>query len=94
MDNNTFRRYGHEFVDWLADYFEHVEHYPVKSKVSPGDILARLPGGPPEIGESMDAIFKDFQEVVMPGITHWQHPGWFAYFPANNSPASVLAEML
>ena len=94
MDKDTFRHYGHAFVDWLADYFEHVEQYPVKSKVAPGEILARLPGAPPENGESMDSIFGDFQKVVMPGITHWQHPGWFAYFPANNSPASVLAEML
>ena len=94
MDKDTFRRHGHEFIDWLAEYFDQVESYPVKSTVSPGDILQRLPGSAPEKGESMDAIFSDFKEVIMPGISHWQHPGWFAYFPANNSPASVLAELL
>ncbi len=94
MDNETFRRYGHEFVDWLADYFENVEKYPVKPGLTPGDILSKIPLSPPKTGEDMDHIFKDFKEVIMPGITHWQHPGWFAYFPANNSPPSVLAEML
>ena len=94
MDNETFRRYGHEFVDWLADYFENIEDYPVKSRVTPGEILSQIPLSPPKTGEDMSEIFRDFKEVVMPGITHWQHPGWFAYFPANNSPASVLAEML
>ncbi len=94
MDNASFRRYGHEFVDWLADYFENIERYPVKSRAKPGEVFSQLPSFPPKEGESMDDIFQDFREVIMPGITHWQHPGWFAYFPANNSPASVLAEML
>ncbi len=94
MDNDSFRRHGHEFVDWLADYFENIERYPVKSGAEPGEVLSRLPSSPPTGGESMDAIFKDFRQVILPGITHWQHPGWFAYFPANNSPSSVLAEML
>ncbi len=94
MDNAEFRKHGHDFIDWLADYFEHIEQYPVKSTVSPGDILAQLPSGPPAQPDSMEAIFADFKEIIMPGITHWQHPGWFAYFPANNSPESVLAEIL
>ncbi|MFO7922733.1 MAG: pyridoxal-dependent decarboxylase [Bacteroidales bacterium] len=94
MDKETFRQYGHEIVDWIADYLENVKKYPVKSTVDPGDIKSRLPKHPPAEGEDMQSIWKDFQDIIMPGITHWQHPGWFAYFPANNSPASVLGEML
>ena len=94
MDSDEFRRAGHEFVDWVADYFESVEKYPVLSQVGPGDIKRRLPPAPPGLGEPMNRIFQDFQDIVLPGITHWQHPSWFGYFPANNSPASVLAELL
>lgn len=94
MDKDSFRRHGHEFIDWLADYLENTESYPVKPSVSPGDIISRIPKSAPLEGERMDDIFSDFKEIIMPGITHWQHPGWFAYFPANNSQASVLAELL
>jgi aromatic-L-amino-acid/L-tryptophan decarboxylase len=94
MDKETFRKYGYEFVDWLADYFENVRNYPVRSAVNPGDIKSRLPAAPPVEGEDMADIWKDFQDIILPGITHWQHPGWFAFFPANNSPASVLGELL
>ncbi len=94
MDSDDFRRSGHRFVDWVADYFEDLEKYPVLSRVSPGEIKRRLPPAPPEQGEPMDRIFQDFQDIVLPGITHWQHPSWFGYFPANNSPESVLAELL
>jgi aromatic-L-amino-acid/L-tryptophan decarboxylase len=94
MNTSDFRKYGHEFVDWVAEYIENTGKYPVNPAVSPGDIVKRLPSEPPVRGESMDAIFRDFREIVVPGITHWQHPGWFAYFPANNSPESVLAELL
>lgn len=94
MDNESFRQYGHQFIDWLADFFEHIEQLPVRSTAEPGEILNQLPGAPPGKGESMEAIFSDFQHVILPGMTHWQHPGWFAYFPANNSPVSVLAELL
>ena len=94
MDNELFRRHGHEFVDWLAEYMENVEQLPVMSRINPGEIKARIPGEAPQRGESMDRIFDDFKTIILPGMTHWQHPGWHAYFPANNSPASVLAEML
>jgi aromatic-L-amino-acid/L-tryptophan decarboxylase len=94
MDKETFRKYGHEFVDWIADYFENVRQYPVRSTASPGAVKSQLPVHPPEEGEDMSAIWKDFNNIILPGMTHWQHPGWFAYFPANNSPASVLGEML
>ncbi len=94
MDSNEFRRYGHEIVEWIARYFENVEQYPVKSGVRPGEIKNALPELPPSGSESFDLFIKDFDEVIMPGITHWQSPNFFAYFPANSSPPSVLAEML
>jgi aromatic-L-amino-acid/L-tryptophan decarboxylase len=94
MKNEDFRRAGHQFVDWIAEYFEKVEKYPIVSRLEPGDIKREIPAVPPARGEAVEAIFQDFERVVMPGITHWQHPGWFAYFPANNSPASVLGELL
>jgi aromatic-L-amino-acid decarboxylase len=94
MDKETFRKYGHEFVDWIVDYMASVEDRPVRALVEPGDIINQLPDDAPVIGESMENIFKDFQEIILPGMTHWQHPSWFAYFPANNSPPSVLAEIL
>lgn len=94
MEKETFRKHGHEFIDWLADYFEHIEDYPVKPEVKPGDIYRQLPELPPEKGEPMEDLFRDFREKIVPGMAHWQHPGWMAYFPANNSPASVLAELL
>ena len=94
MKNEDFRRAGYQFVDWIADYFENVEKYPIVARVEPGDIKKMIPAVPPARGEAMDGIFRDFEKMIMPGITHWQHPGWFAYFPANNSPASVLGELL
>jgi len=94
MDKETFRKFGYHFVDWVADYLEEVEGYPVKPSVSPGEIRKQLPLDPPQKGEPMESIFRDFREIILPGITHWQHPRWFAYFPANNSPPSVLAELL
>ena len=94
MDKETFRRHGYEIVDWIADYFENVKQYPVRSNAGPGGIKSLLPAHPPETGENMPDILNDFRKIIIPGITHWQHPGWFAYFPANNSPASVLGEML
>ena len=94
MQPEEFRKHAHEFVDWMADYMKNVENYPVKSQVKPKDIYKQLPGAIPERGQQIDVIFKDFQDIIMPGITHWQHPAFFAYFQANSSPPSVLAEML
>jgi aromatic-L-amino-acid decarboxylase len=94
MDNETFRHHAHQFVDWMADYLEGIESYPVRAQVSPGEIKARLTQSPPSTGEAMEKIFADFKRDVLTGITHWQHPSFFAYFPANASPPSVLAEML
>ncbi|MEQ8333528.1 pyridoxal-dependent decarboxylase [Nisaea sp.] len=94
MSPEEFRRHAHDLVDWMADYMEAVEEFPVRAQTAPGEIAAKLPETPPEAGEPMERIFQDFKSDVMPGITHWQHPRFFAYFPANSSPPSVLAEML
>jgi aromatic-L-amino-acid decarboxylase len=94
MDSDEFRKFGHEIVEWIARYWENIEKYPVKSQAKPGSIKAALPEIPPSGSESFDSFLKDFDEVIMPGITHWQSPDFFAYFPANTSPPSVLAEML
>jgi aromatic-L-amino-acid decarboxylase len=94
MDKANFKKYGHEFVDWVADYLDGVEQYPVLSRLKPGEVKSALPGSAPLKAEPMESVFRDFREIVLPGMTHWQHPAWFGYFPANNSPASVLAEIL
>jgi aromatic-L-amino-acid decarboxylase len=94
LDNESFRRNAHVLVDWMADYMEGIEKLPVRAQVRPGEIAAKLPAAPPDKAEAMAQIFADFKRDVMPGMTHWQHPNFFAYFPANSSPPSVLAEML
>jgi aromatic-L-amino-acid decarboxylase len=94
INSNEFRKYAHEFVDWMADYLDNVDKLPVKSQVKPGDIFKQIPNNPPDTGEPMDRIFKDFQEIILPGMTHWQSPNYFAYFTANSSYPSLLAEML
>jgi len=94
MDSAEFRKHAHELVDWMADYLEKVSSYPVRPRVSPGEILGKIPSLPPQDGEPFDRIFGDFTSIVLPGMTHWQHPSFFGYFPANNSEPSILAEML
>jgi aromatic-L-amino-acid/L-tryptophan decarboxylase len=94
MHPDEFRRHAHQLADWMADYFRDVSALPVTPDVRPGEILRQLPAGPPDEAESFHEILQDFHRIIMPGMTHWNHPGWFAYFPANNSPPSVLAEML
>jgi aromatic-L-amino-acid decarboxylase len=94
MKPDEFRKHAHELVEWMADYMENVEDYPVKSLIQPGEIFDKIPDQPPSSPESFSALMKDFNEIIMPGITHWQNPNFFAYFPANTSPSSVLAEML
>lgn len=94
QDLENFRKYAHLFVDWMADYLENVEKLPVKSRSRPGEIISRIPDQPPFDPEGMDEIFTDFQADILPGMTHWQSPNFYAYFPANSSFPSVLAEML
>ena len=94
MTPDEFRKHAHELVEWMARYMENIEEYPVKSNVKPGDIFRQIPDKPPSDPESFTGLMNDFEEIIMPGITHWQSPNFFAYFPANTSPPSILAEML
>src|SRR6185312_10786257 len=94
MSPDEFREYGRKAVDWIADYLEQVESFPVLSSVEPGAVRAALPAEPPERGEPFDALLKDMDEIVLPGITHWQHPSFFAYFPANASGPGILGDLL
>jgi aromatic-L-amino-acid/L-tryptophan decarboxylase len=91
---NDFREQAHRLADWIADYLEHSEKYPVLSTVAPGSIRDALPATAPEQGESFDSIWNDFERVVLPGITHWNHPGFFGYFAISGSAPGVLAEFL
>ena len=94
MTPDEFRRHGHEVVEWVAAYMERVGSLPVAAQVEPGDVRARIPDAAPEHPEPFSALLADLDEVVLPGITHWQSPGWFAYFPANVSGPSILAELV
>ena len=94
MSPEEFRRYGRQVVDWIADYHEKVESYPVLSRVAPGQVRGQLPAAPPERGEPFEAVLADLDRVIMPGITHWQHPSFFGYYPANASGPAMLAELL
>ena len=94
MSAEEFRRHGKDVVDWIADYYQRVESMPVMSRAKPGDVRASLPPHAPQQGESFDAMLSDIDRLIMPGITHWQSPNFFAFFPANSSGPSVLGEML
>ena len=94
MTPEQFRQHGHEVVDWIADYWSRVGSLPVRSQVSPGEVRESLPAAPPEQGEPFSAVLADLDRVVLPGVTHWQHPGFFGYFPANTSGPSVLGDLV
>lgn len=94
MNKEEFIEHGHAIVDWIANYLNADEHLPVLSKVSPGEIRSRLPPSPPVVGEPFETIFSDFETILMPGVTHWQDPSFFAYFPSNVSEPSILGELL
>ncbi len=94
MTPEEFRCYGRAVVDWIADYYERVETFPVKSRVAAGEVRALLPPHPPEHGEPFEKILGDLERIVLPGVTHWQSPNFFAYFPANSSPPAVLGELV
>ncbi len=94
MTPEEFRRNGHAVVDWIADNYSRIESYPVLSRVAPGQIRASLPTAPPTKGESFVAILEDIEKLILPGITHWQSPNFFAYFPANTSGPGILGDLL
>src|SRR3989441_6761424 len=94
MDSEAFRRYGHQVVDWMADYLAEVGKYPVLAHIAPGDIRRSLPGQPPIQPEAMESILADFDQLLMPGITHWNSPGFMAYFGITGSGPGILGEML
>jgi aromatic-L-amino-acid decarboxylase len=94
MSAADFRKHGHALIDWLAEYQERVESLPVLAAVQPGEIRAALPPHPPQHGEDFAAMLADVDRIIMPGITHWQSPNFFAFFPSNNSGPSILGELL
>lgn len=94
MSPDEFRRHGHQVIDWIADYHERLESFPVLSQASPGNVRASLPADPPERGEGFESVLADLDRVIMPGITHWQHPSFFAFFPANASGPAILGDLL
>ncbi|MGA2696468.1 MAG: pyridoxal-dependent decarboxylase, partial [Terriglobales bacterium] len=84
MTPEEFRRHGHAVIDWIADYRANVEKYPVLSQTKPGEIRAALPADPPAQGEAFEKILGDIEKLILPGVTHWQSPNFFAYFPSNS----------
>ena len=94
MTPDEFRRHGHAVVDWIADYQSRIESFPVLSQVKPGQIRASLPANPPAHGEPFDALLKDVELLILPGVTHWQSPNFFAYFPGNVSGPGILGDLL
>src|ERR1043165_1587190 len=94
MPADEFRRHGHELIDWIADYFENIECLPVLAQIEPGDLKAQLPAAPPEHGESMEAILADVDKLIVPALTHWSHPSFFAYFATSTSAPGIFGELL
>src|ERR1700693_5259548 len=94
MTPEEFRRHGHAVIDWIADYQARIESFPVLSQVKPGEIRALLPANPPSQGEPFDALLKDVEQLILPGVTHWQSPNFFAYFPCNASGPGILGDLL
>jgi len=94
MSKEDFRRFGHELVDWVAEYLEHVEDLPVLAQIEPGDLKAQLPVAPPEQGEAMEQIIADVDRLIVPALTHWSHPSFFAYFATSTSAPGIFGELL
>jgi len=94
MTPEEFRLHGKAVVDWIADYYKRIESYPVMSRAKPGEIRASLPNNAPQKGETFDAILRDVEKLILPGLTHWQSPNFFAFFPSNTSFPSIMGEML
>src|SRR5438128_6576116 len=94
MDKEDFRRFGHELIDWIADYFDRIEDRPVLAQIEPGDLKAQLPVAPPERGEAMEEIIRDVDRLIVPALTHWSHPSFFAYFATSTSAPGIFGELL
>jgi aromatic-L-amino-acid decarboxylase len=94
VDPAAFRQHGHALVDWIAEYLEHPEKYPVLSQVAPGEVAAALPAAAPDDPEPFDRIMADFERVIVPGLTHWNHPSFFAYFAITSSAPGILVDLL
>ncbi len=94
MNAEEFRRFGHELIDWIADYFDRLEDLPVLAQIEPGDLKAQLPTAPPEKGEPMEQIIADINRLVVPALTHWSHPSFFAYFATSTSAPGIFGELL
>lgn len=94
MTPDEFRRHGHAMVDWIADYYQRIESFPVLSRVEPGQIRAALPADPPAQGEPFETILRDVEKIILPGITHWQSPNFYAFFPCNASGPAILGDLL
>jgi len=94
MTPDEFRRHGHTVIDWIADYHSRIESLPVLSQVKPGEIRASLPAHPPAKGESFEALLKDVETLILPGVTHWQSPNFYGYFPSNASGPGILGDLL
>ena len=94
MTPDEFRRHGHAVINWIADYYEKIESFPVLSRAKPGQLRAQLPESAPQQGEPFEAILADIEKLILPGITHWQSPNFFAYFPCNASGPAILGDLL
>jgi aromatic-L-amino-acid decarboxylase len=94
MNAEEFRRHGHELIDWIASYFERIEELPVLAQIEPGDLKAQLPKSPPQTGEPMDQILRDVDRLIVPALTHWSHPSFFAYFATSTSAPGIFGELL
>src|SRR5581483_4483065 len=94
MSPEEFRRHGHEVIDWIADYYSRIESFPVLSQAKPGEIRESLPLNAPARGEEFTSLIRDVEKLILPGVTHWQSPNFFAYFPSNASGPAILGDLL
>src|SRR5215467_16391725 len=94
MSQAEFRRFGHQLIDWIADYFENIDDLPVLAAIEPGDLKAQLPAAPPLRGEPMEQIVSDLDRLIVPALTQWSHPSFFAYFATSTSGPGILGELL
>src|SRR5215475_6250356 len=94
MGPEEFRQHGYAMVDWIAEYYKRIESFPVRAQVSPGEVRSSLPAKAPQQGEAFEHILQDVEKLILPGITHWQSPNFFAYFPSNASGPAILGDLL